>query len=325
MATRLQGAVADKAPWTPEEDEKLRAAHAEGGYMAAYAVLPERSRCAVKSRAHRLGCERAFRHWTQDEDRKLHEWWGEGLSLQYVARKLPGRTRRAIFTRAMRLGLYGVPQGYEYIHLAAERCGVSVSLLEKLMRQRGLRVGYAFSQPHRGKGLRQRRVVDSLEAEETVQAWLQTEPVTRAAERHGVGEYKLRHRLHSMGIRSAERGQHLLVSEEQIAQALAGETVAQAARRVGMGWRALRRRLLMIGVEWQSGPPKHLRLTPEQVEAALAIRLPKERILLTLDGRRVALREACRLLGKRYETVRRRMRLFDLTPEVALGLAQRAA
>lgn len=47
--------------------------------------------------------------WTEQETAQLRELWAQGLSLNAISARLPGRSRNAVSARVYRLGLPGRP------------------------------------------------------------------------------------------------------------------------------------------------------------------------------------------------------------------------
>jgi hypothetical protein len=95
-------------PYSPAEDEALRALLAEGGDVDALARRLGRSPDALRLHARALGLTdpRPRRRWVEREDVLLRKGYALGLTCPAIsARFLPGRSSGAVAARARKLGL----------------------------------------------------------------------------------------------------------------------------------------------------------------------------------------------------------------------------
>lgn len=201
-------------PWTPEEDEVLRACYTKrsGSYQRAQKALPHRSPHGISNRAHLLGLITYGSHWTLAEDNILRTEWGD-TAKRTLREKLPGRTWNAIGIRAKRLGLPSQSQGATFIVAMSKRFGCGPAMLLKVLdlagvqvrkiegvnselRDRGKFVGTGASRKARMAKLPPRtrkrgtwRRTDEEQAEMAWRAWCDLEVVNAAALRRGlIGE-----------------------------------------------------------------------------------------------------------------------------------------
>lgn len=138
-----------------------------------------------------------------------------------LQRRLPGRTRGAIWQRARRLRLpMGIPQGCEALTSAARRLGWSLEQLEMIVRAAGVRL-LAVESMHRGG--RVWRYAPRDELERAVHAWMARETVCGAARARRVAPATLRLWLRRAGYR---RPPGLARRHERIASALFDHVVA---------------------------------------------------------------------------------------------------
>lgn len=199
-------------PWSLAEDETLRAAYSSGGIHAAQAALPGRSQTAIYHRARRLGLSRR-RRWTEADNNRLRVLWDLAIPLTRIAHEL-GRDKAAVYVhaQAMRLPL-GCPEGFEHLTAAAERVGYPAKTLRRILAWAGVPVKVTLSRPVRASWRRQ--IVDPLDVDEAVAAWLKTEPAEAAARRLGISGDRLRDRLRKVGV-PVGRGRVQRVTEEQL-------------------------------------------------------------------------------------------------------------
>lgn len=90
-------------PWTPSDDAILRE-HYGQMRLDALSILLDRTECAIKTRAQRLGLgQRQF--WTQEEDARFIAEYPHSTDTADLARRM-GRTEKALYGRAKTLGLH---------------------------------------------------------------------------------------------------------------------------------------------------------------------------------------------------------------------------
>jgi hypothetical protein len=121
------------APWSAAEDDVLRrlAVPRRGQrrrhclpWPRLLAALPQRSQRAIVQRVRDLGLRpRGGSAWTDEETRLLVARWSE-VGQRTLLDALPGRSWVAIHARAQALGLPTIPQGWETLRTAAQRCGL---------------------------------------------------------------------------------------------------------------------------------------------------------------------------------------------------------
>ena len=94
--------------WTADDEVRLERAAREGGKDAAYAAFPDRSAVSVHSKMQRMGLLPHGRgDWSGREDAVLLSGFSElGAAALAASGCLPGRSRAAIYNRAMYLGLH---------------------------------------------------------------------------------------------------------------------------------------------------------------------------------------------------------------------------
>lgn len=185
--------------WSAAEDAHIRANY-QALQLVELARPLDRTRASVAKRAAVLGLKKRP-VWTAEEDRKLRFLWGED-STESVAMQL-GRSTLSTYWRAAKLGLpLGCPPDMEYLLRAAERTGFSYDSLERIIEwARGAGVfGKKWRKIVRrsmSRGLdtrtgTYRRIVDPLDVDAAVAAWMKTETIEVAAERLGMSSERVR-------------------------------------------------------------------------------------------------------------------------------------
>lgn len=213
-------------PWTAAEDAALREVY-PSGIKAACEALPHRSQVAIYHRASRLFGASICRSWTDVDRDRLAFLWGADHSLEHIARQL-GRTPDACYHYARDLGLIpGCPRGWEYLSVAGERTGYDITTLRRIMAWAGYPIHRSLS---RGKAKNWRHVADSLEINDAVKRWNETETCNKAAMRRGVCQETLRRRLARLGIVRREGESELRVTDEQADRAMALKLAAPEPR-----------------------------------------------------------------------------------------------
>jgi hypothetical protein len=209
------------APWTAEEDARLRARYPRARSLAPLLPLfPGRTACAVFHRARALGLYTA-RTWTRAEVATLRDGWHE-YGPRGLKARLPGRTWFAIRQKAEALGLpSGVPQGCESLYACAQRTGFHLATLRRVLAAGGVRVRVRY--PAARSGARHHyHYVERDEADAAVAAWLATETVRSAAKARGMHPSSLRHVLLRSGVTTlGPKGFALRVPSAAIDAALA--------------------------------------------------------------------------------------------------------
>ncbi|WP_375592118.1 hypothetical protein [Chitiniphilus eburneus] len=100
--------------WSDEEDELIRTHYPELGAKGVQALLPHRTVRAISLRGAQLGVKRRFgtnppaekrtmSAWSKTEDAVMRAHYAKGMKA--IQPKLPGRTPKAIRSRAVTLGL----------------------------------------------------------------------------------------------------------------------------------------------------------------------------------------------------------------------------
>lgn len=246
---------ADARPWTPIENETLRARYVSDG-PANLAASLGRSWSSITKRAARLGIHRRAR-WTAAEDATLRMLWGD-VGVRAVARRLK-RTPLTVYWRAQKLGLsLGVPRGLEYVSHAAARTGFPLASLWMILRWAGVSAPVAMSRP--AKRPRHTHVVDPFDVDDAIAKWLATETLAAGAERVGVAAETLERWLRASGLAVPEKPlgkRRWRIPTETIDAAVATrsgkETLRAAATRLGVHNGTLRYWALRAGLPRPAG------------------------------------------------------------------------
>lgn len=135
--------MANKRPWTVEDDARLRDLWAQGLSVEAIAQAIERTPRATYARAAKIGLYR-IRRWTAAEDARLRQLWPD-YSYRAVRAAFRGRTWSAIEARANRLGIrHHRTQGWVTLRAAERVTGVDHRTLKKLLDRAGVRIARLF-------------------------------------------------------------------------------------------------------------------------------------------------------------------------------------
>lgn len=138
------------------------------------------------TRHTRKDAPRYQRHWTPDEERALL-WRWEDCTLDELAEAL-GRSPQAVWSRAKRLGLKSIPQGFETVDAAAKRWDVAWQTVAAAIHLSGRRLRLAKQMPGR-KRETALRIVTALRPEvvdEAMRQWMDREPLKRLVDREGL-------------------------------------------------------------------------------------------------------------------------------------------
>lgn len=265
-----KGITAQYRAWTDADDATLRARY---GRDEAKDIARDLDRVtgAVFHRARALGIKARAR-WTKANDDHLRMYWGD-LNLARIAKDL-GRTEVAVYYRAGQLGLdRGAPPGFEYITHAAERTGFCRETLVIILRWAG-RQHFRTAVSRATGAKRHFHIVESIEVDEAVEAWLATETLEAAARRFDVCGATVERRLHESGKtlpakptdKTHWRVPTALVDEVMAARAKL-ETIHAASVRLGIPRGTLRYRMVRAGVP---RPPGKLWLVPLGVADGIA-------------------------------------------------------
>lgn len=220
------------APWTPEEDAKLKSAYAPngGGETSAAKRLPGRTMEAIRSRACRLKLSRA-RWWTADDIERLRSMWGIE-TVENIARMMR-RNRNAVVDRARHLGLtIGIPDGWESMSAASVRTGYPLPCLRTILRWSEVRIVKQFTRYTKGKI--PKCIVETSEVDYAVHEWHQTETLAAAAERIDWSRIRLLEALKRAGCEPPKRTQggdkrsHLRLPSADVDKAVAAEAAHRA-------------------------------------------------------------------------------------------------
>lgn len=170
-----------KQMWTPEEVELLRKNYPKVGWDKT-AKLLNRSKASVFSKAQDLGIhgKKGPGQWTREELKLLRAGWAD-CSARWLRVKLPGRTERAIRSKAIEMGLGPRLQGYMSIADAAKMLGVCATECLRIIELEGV-----MYRRVRSMGDHARRFVDEEDIREAGLRYFQRENMHVAAERLGV-------------------------------------------------------------------------------------------------------------------------------------------
>jgi len=164
---------------------------------------------------------RQNKRWSAGEDRLLVNLWGEA-TLRGLAAKL-GRTQSAAYQRAQLLDLpLGFPDGCESPWRAAQRTGIDVEALRRILDRAGVKVRRTMSRPI-GRQRRPWHFVDAFEVDEAVKAHLATESIAGAARRLGVRPATVKRKVGALGglpPRPEKPGQAWRIPSEVIDRAI---------------------------------------------------------------------------------------------------------
>lgn len=105
-------------PWTPAAEATLRE-HYGQMRLDALSILLDRTECAIKTRAQRLGLgQRQF--WTPEEDARFIAEYPHNTDTADLARRM-GRTEKALYGRAKTLGLHKTQAALDAIQARTNR------------------------------------------------------------------------------------------------------------------------------------------------------------------------------------------------------------
>lgn len=215
------GFAVGRVVWSPQEESLLRSVYKSGGYRAALAALPHRSRNAIFKRASALGVL-THRPWKAEDDARLRCMWRNGdLQLRSIARVLD-RTPHAVHRRARHLKLPPLlPPGFEHLTHSARRTGFAVESLRRILKWAEVKVHLCFAIP--GKKHTRYRYVWPGDVDDAITHWHETEPLLRAARRVGVSAETLRRALVAIGVKEPKRRfrHHWRVHNDDVARAMA--------------------------------------------------------------------------------------------------------
>jgi transposase-like protein len=261
--------------WSPAEDQVLHDLYASKGTKACQAVLG-RSPASIRHRACNIGVVRHGR-WTEKEKERLRMDWGS-VAFSEIC-KNHGRPKEGVYCMAIRLGLTAeIPQGFELISHAATRVGYALKTLQNMLEAIGARPRPTTTRPRRSRKGRRHYIIDSMDVDEAVEAWMQSEPLLTAAKRYGIADNTAKRWLLEAGVPAPpeeKKGCHWRVPTEVLERVIGGrikdprENTVQAARRIGVTQPTLRTWLVDAGVEL---PVRHAKLDPAVVDRVVAER-----------------------------------------------------
>lgn len=243
-------------PWTAAEKRRLEQAYTKGGIHAARAALPDRGESGIYHMARKLKLTRR-RRWTADDDERLRAQWG--LEDIYTISRNLGRTRLTVYWRAYELDLpLGCPEGWEYVSDAAARAGFATATLWRILRFSHVRVLHAYA---RNQGTRHKHIVEPIDVDDAVRAWMETETLTEAARRLSVNPESLYRWCEEAGVLLHRDGRikrsRMRAASSEFDRAVAEQrqrqeqsvSLAQAARELGLDRTTLAKRLRAAGFE----------------------------------------------------------------------------
>lgn len=184
-------------PWTKAELRTLKKVYPEGGVDAAAPALPGRTRSAIWAMARRLGMRgqrEVSARWTPEEIATLKSLWG-WEPVHHISRALD-RLHKSVASKASELGLrMEVPEGYEYVRHAAKRAGYDASSMLMILAWARVRKKPFWGRtrvPYRKGGKYRRHIVESMEVDDAVAAWLKTETLNETRKRTGLTVGRIR-------------------------------------------------------------------------------------------------------------------------------------
>ena len=193
---KMRGALKGRRRWTEPELAILRSTYPKGR-AAVIKALPHRDVATITAKASILGLTKPYRRWTDEELSRLKAMWGLEAGAS-ICRAL-NRTGQGVYLKAMQLGLRAVkPEGFETITDCADRMGYSHRSLMGILAWAGVKMVRHVFRPRRKKANKDRshavfrRLVDTMEAEDAVIAWTNTETLAGAARRLNVTPTRLR-------------------------------------------------------------------------------------------------------------------------------------
>ncbi len=198
-----------KQMWTAKEVELLRKNYPKIGWDRT-AKLLKRSKQSVFSKAQKLKIhgKKGPGHWTRAELKLLRAGWAD-CSARWLRMKLPGRTERAIRSKAIELNLGPRLQGYMSISDAAKMLGVCIPECLRIIEMEGV-----MYRRVRSTSKYARRFVDEEDIREAGLRYLQRENMHVAAERLGVTADCLHRGLRHAGKTGGPRKVWRLFPEE---------------------------------------------------------------------------------------------------------------
>jgi len=186
--------------WSDAEKALVRKHYGDIGAKGLLALLPTRSFGAITGMAKELGVQTA--HWSDAEHATLRKFFGME-SMSEIAKRI-GRSANTCAREARRLGLThkDMTQGYVTIAQACRVHGFSWSEMRRVLRYAGLNGIRLLSEPDTASKAERgvRRYYPTLDVEEAVEGWRNTETPGEAAARLGATAMTLRKWLRDAGI-----------------------------------------------------------------------------------------------------------------------------
>ncbi len=155
------------------------------------------------------------RRWTQEETTILCREW-HLVSMRQLRKLLPGRTIRAIHTRAEKLGILNAQtQGLLSLDALARRFGVASATMRRILERHGARLvrRHPSGTIRESKRKLWRTYADLDEAHAAFARWERGEYADRAAQRLNVWVIALRKRAMEAGV--VKRGEYARLMPEQ--------------------------------------------------------------------------------------------------------------
>lgn len=286
-------------PWTPAEYARVRDLYPRRSqHRALQRALPGRTWLAIKLCAKRLRVHvegaGAKRRWTTAEDATLRRSW-QAATWPELQRRLPGRTRPAIYDRATLLGLpKGVPQGYVSVAEAARRERLEGKTLRKLLAAANVTIRHILGirrgvTAHRG-------YVDLDEVRAVLAARFNGEALPAAAAKRGLCVVTLREWLQKAGaFPRGIPGKRVCVPTATIDAVVAAHraatarpTIAAFAARYRVNRYTLTHWLRRAGLLAAPGTGNPHRLDPADVARVVAARRQRKAARARTPARRAA-------------------------------------
>jgi hypothetical protein len=294
------------SPWTDEAVARLREVYAEGGLKAACKAFPDRSYYGLRLKANTVGLKVTRVPWTSGDEEYLHNSWGV-VPFKTICRQLK-RTQVAVYCQAVhRMGLKGAcPAGWEYLFGAAQRTGVSVYGLRRILAEANITPQEPYSiKKARKRPNRYRSIVRIADVNAAMRLRDGTETITSAARRLNLYTRDVADCLAQAGHKRPPGHQHWrlpsYVFDDAVKEFGNVESLRRAAIRLGVTRETLSRWLKQHGVNFRRS---HI----QKADIERVVKIERARPTCKAFGlvQKRAEEERQRKIAKRAEVVRLR-------------------